>query len=266
MKCCLSHLLPIEYLNRADEIKLDYSYRYKLPNLFQQFPTKDIVLKIGPHEEDFDWAEIYKYNSLSNGKLLLCLASATDCIIAQQSNLRFYYGLPITTYADFNAIVNYGTEYIILGAPLFFDFPYCQRYFKNYRAIPNVANMGQFFNKDNITGTWIRPENLDYYERFVKCIEFERVEPTEETALYRIYIEEHRFVGPLDLIIKDLEYEKNVDNNLIPDQLSIKRFACKQQCQAGAPCRFCYHMVDSANYQLVEDYLKTTNQMPEEKF
>lgn len=266
MKCCLSHTVSASYLQRADEIKIDYHFVDQLPEFFEKYPNKDIVLTIDPDEE-FDWSEMSEYVRKSNNRLILCLNNVTDCLIAEELNIRYFYGLPICTYAEFNAITNgfYNPEYIILGAPLFFDLPYVSKRFNNFRVYPNIANMTPFFDKDNVTGTWIRPENIQEYERYgIKCIEFMKVEKTEEEALYRIYMENHKFNGPLSMIIKDLEYKDGVENNLIPEDLSIKRYACRQKCQNGSPCRFCYHMLDTANYELIEGYLKATNHMPEE--
>lgn len=204
-----------------------------------------------------DWLEIDKYNELTQKHILLCLSNLGDCRMAEQHGVRYFYGYPICTYYDFHSIIeNFNSEYIILGAPLFFDLPYVLKFHKQIRAYPNVANMSPFPHKDNVCGTWIRPDDLNYYSRFIHCIEFENVETDQEQALYRIYMKEHKFVGPLGLLVQDLNYKESpcLNHLIVNSNFQSKRIACKQMCQNNSPCRICYHTLKLADRELLTPY------------
>ncbi len=222
--------------------------------LFERYPDKDIVIQITFEDLDIDWEEIDKINLLLKEHLILSLSNLEECDEAQSRKIRYYYGYPISTYWAFNNFIKEydDAEYIILGAPLFFDFPYVQKFSKNIRAIPNIANTTPF-QGENLCGTWIRPEELNYYGQCVKCIEFIDVTLEQEAALFHIYMENHAFVGPLSILIKDIDAD-NIANSFIPDNILTKRFSCRQICQSGGKCRICHRVAQLAELEKLEQY------------
>lgn len=226
----------------------------KCVELFDRYPDKDIVVQITIEDFDINWEELEKTNVLLKNHLILSLSNLEECDEAQSRNIRYYYGYPISTYWAFNNFIKEysDAEYVILGAPLFFDFPYVSQHFKNIRAFPNVANTTPF-QGDNVCGTWIRPEELNYYSQSIKCIEFIDVTIEQEAALFHIYMENHSFVGPLSLIVKDIDLE-DIANSFIPDNILIKRFSCRQACQSGGKCRICHRVAKLANLEKLEQY------------
>ena len=266
MKCCLNYNQIDTYLQKADEIKIPYEYRAICPNYFERYPDKDIVLQFFFANEEIDWDEIYDLYELSNGHLLLGLACEEDCLVAQENDFRYYYNSPISSYWEFNNFMDKypDSEYILLGAPLFFDMEYVGKYAQNIRAYPNIANYTAISAEENYCGTWIRPENLGYYERWVSCIEFFVETLEQEQALFRIYMQEEEFIGPLNLIVKDLGPEP-ILNNFVFDDFAIRRCFCKQNCQHGGSCRICKGLVHLTDIEKLEEYYEALNELKEEQ-
>lgn len=46
MKVCLSSRLPSVYLEKADEIRVQFRDRRSLPDLFDKYPEKTIILEM----------------------------------------------------------------------------------------------------------------------------------------------------------------------------------------------------------------------------
>jgi hypothetical protein len=51
MKVCLSSRQSPAYLERADEIKVEFRDRRSLPDLFDAYPNAYVILEIPPKEE-----------------------------------------------------------------------------------------------------------------------------------------------------------------------------------------------------------------------
>ena len=69
-----------------------------------------------------------------------------------------------------------------LDAPLFFDLPNVVKITKKVpiRAVANVANEIKWPDDNGLYGTWIRPENVKDYERYISTIEFEDCDNRKE--------------------------------------------------------------------------------------
>lgn len=72
-------------------------------------------------------------------------------------------------------------EYAILGPELFFDMARVAQFNIKIRAIPNVAYNDRLPHLNGITGTWIRPEDLnDTYAKLVSTVEFGNCEKNKD--------------------------------------------------------------------------------------
>ena len=84
MKFCLHSRLESEYLQKADEIKVDTRDYKSIPDLFEKYPDKDIILELF-HKEDKDWNELRRFGILSKGHLILCLDNPDDFLIMKDA-------------------------------------------------------------------------------------------------------------------------------------------------------------------------------------
>lgn len=177
--------------------------------------------------EPINEQEVFKIFDEIDSQLILCLGSVTDCEFAYENDIPFYYGFPISSYQDFNGLKLLNPEYIIPNAPLFFNMPFLKDSGVPIRLFPNIGNISDFPINEAAHGTWIRPEDIDYYSTFADAYEFVGVTIEQERALFRIYNEQKQLVGPLGLIIEELREKYSAHSDLITGTLVSSRIQCK---------------------------------------
>ena len=260
MKYCLSCFQNVSYLKEADEIKVPWARRNKIPELIEYYPDKIFIVQHLYSGKYVDWDEYEKLYDQCDDALVIALNNVRDCIEAAKRDLPYYYGYPISTYEEFNSLVELEPFYIIPGAPLFFDLEYISSKGVPLRAFPNVSSMSLFPKINNYSGTWIRPEDIDFYSRYIETCEFFTETIEQERALFRIYKRDKEFIGPIGLIIPDL-MDSPAHNDLInPEYISVRTY-CKQRCESGEkPCNICERLLYLADPEIYKPFLDQTTQ------
>lgn len=266
MKICLSSQQDAKYLERIDEIKFDYNDRHLILTYIDNYPNTTIILKCALNNQDIDWDEIKDLNYRAKENFILSIVDPQLIPICKEHNIKFYLNYPITSYDELSAVVEMGSYYVQLGAPLFFDLDNVKKFYPNIkiRFIPNVAYDDLYIRKNGITGTWIRPEDLKLYEEYGEAIEFEASNVKRERALYRIYIEEHKWPGDLEMIITGLNHP--AVNRIILSETSEKRLNCRQICKSSKNCHICERALSLADVDKLEAYkasVETKYQAPQ---
>ena len=256
MKYCLSNRQETSYLNKADEIKVEFRDRDIISDLIEQYPEKDIILMVY-YNEIVDWKKIEQWNILSQGHFILCLSLISDAEECKERNIPFYFGYPVKTYYELRAMKELGVRYVRLGEPLFFEMDMIKSFGIPVRAVPNVAYIDGFPRADGVCGTWIRPEDLDLYEGYIETIEFEDAEIKREQALFRIYSEQKHWPGDLNMIITNLNYEGL--NRIIVPHMAEHRLNCGQRCQKTSNCKLCYRALSLAIPEPIREYMEAMN-------
>lgn len=98
---------------------------------------------------------------------------------------------------------------------------------------------------NGICGVYIRPEDVDIYEKYISHIEFITQNLEQERTLIKIYQNDKKWPGNLNLLLTNLNY--NIDNRgfeLLPGykekEFAERRLRCAQKCQENpVRCRFC---------------------------
>lgn len=256
MKFCLSYNQSPMQLKLADEIKIPWSQRDKIDHYIEEYPDAVIIIQHLFSGKPIDWDECEKIFDENDGALVLCLGNVQDCLTAYEKDLPFYYGFPINSYDELNSIAQFDPYYVIPGSPLFFDLPYLKSLKLSVRIFPNLNNLTNFPKVNESTGTWVRPEDINYYSQYVDSCEFPNVNLEAERALFRIYRNEKQFIGPISLIIPGLE-EYHADNDLINSEYSIVRTYCKQKCESKERrctiCEMLLHLADPDALQYLKD-------------
>lgn len=243
-----------EYLSQADEIVMPYASYEAIPDVLEKY-TADIIIQTNQsnHDIDFKFISVMNKKAQETGRrVIMCLnniALAEDCI---NYDLPFYYGYPVTTWYEFNALKALGVAYIRLGAPLFFDIKEVAQCGIPIRAIPNVTHSSYLPFLHSWCGTWIRPEAMDLYEPYIAAIEFEAADPKQEAALFRVY-KEKNWPGDLSLLVHDL-IETNITNRMISPEVDSARLDCGQRCQGNGKCRICERAFSLADPRKVKQY------------
>lgn len=259
MKYSLSSRQSAEYLQKADEIKVEWRDRNIIPDLFEKYPNATVNLTRYFYDSDneIDWKQIETFHILGQGRLYLGLTLIEEMAEARRREYNFYYMAAVRTFQELRDLMAAGVCRIRLGAPLFFQMDKVQRVCSlPIHAIANLASNDAMFERpEGVCGLWIRPEDVETYEPYVSVIEFIG-NRSQEQALYRIYAEQHAWSGELGMVIRDLNYP--CTNRMIPPTLAKTRLTCGQRCQETGNCHLCYRMFDLANPDLLRKYLETT--------
>ena len=258
MKYCLHSRLTDEYLQKANEIKVEYRDRKTIPDLIEKYPKAIIILEEDLAGEQFDWKEIDLWNKLAQGRLIICLAAIYNAEQCKKYNVKFYVGYPVKTLYELNGLKNLGVCYVRLDAPLFFRMNVVKAAGVPIRLIPNLAYGDGLPREDGVCGTWVRPEDIDIYDAYVDVVEFTDCDINKEQALYRIYAEQKVWPGELGMIITNLNY--SASNRMILPEVAEKRLNCGHKCQENERCKICYRALSLANRDLIKDYVDTSNQ------
>jgi hypothetical protein len=191
---------------------------------------------------------------MAPGHFYVCLSTLSYVNDLKGADIKWYWGFPVTSYYELNALVDMGACEIKLGAPLFFDLPTVKKMCNlPLRIVPNVAYSDGLERIDGVCGTWVRPEDMDAYAEYIGAVEFEDCDLRKERAMYRIYAEDKAWPTDLGLLITNLNHTGT--NRMIRSDASQQRISCGQRCQEGNGCRLCYRMLDVANPGMVRDYL-----------
>lgn len=159
--------------------------------------------------------------------------------------LRFYWPYPIVSYYELQGILALNPAYILLGPPLSFDLKNIQSMTQvPIRLIANTSYDPYIPRENGICGQWIRPEDVPAYEEYVDVLEFVDADLTKEATLLHIYKENGNWPGNLNLLFDNFNF--NVDNRVIPEDLGKRRISCRQKCMSGGSCHRCESAIQFA--------------------
>lgn len=253
MRYCVSGRQPYSVLKRADEVKVAFRDRDRIMDFVEKIPNKVIILEV--RDEDAEW-ETWQMYSEKFYEFHIALHNLNRWQEFADHGIKWYWPYPITSFYELNAIMELSPSYVMVGMPLSFDLDkvFNQRYYKDstemaaLRMVANNARPSYLpVTKANagICGQWIRPEDVPLYATRVDCIEFEEVDLNQEELLLKIYKENGEWPGNLNLLLKNFNF--NVDNRAIPEDLAAARMHCGQKCFAGSMCHLCQSAIQFAD-------------------
>lgn len=203
-----------------------------------------------PRNEEIDWDELNTFRQIFN--IILAFEDANNIPIATEKEYKSFWSYPVSTYWELNGILDLGACEVLLDAPLYFDLKnvktICKR--KNNAEIRLIANecFSSYIKrnpKTGIYGTYIRPEDIEAYEKYVSHIEFITDSLEKELTLIKIYKEQKLWPGNLNLLLNNLG--TNVDNRGFDKEFARRRMNCAQRCQNNGRCHFCHLIFSHIN-------------------
>lgn len=251
MRYCVSGRQPYSVLKKADEIKVAYVDRDRIMDFVEKINDKVIILEVSNGPAEWDTWQMY---SEKFAEFHIALSDLGRCKEFVEHGINWYWPYPITSFYELNAIMEYHPSYIMVGPPLSFNLDklFNERYYKDsteqvpVRMVANNARPAYLprTEQNGICGQWIRPEDVDVYATRVDCLEFEGVDLNQEEVLLKVYKEQRTWPGNLNLILKNFNY--NVDNRAIPEDLAAARMHCGQKCFSGSYCHLCNSAIQFA--------------------
>ena len=222
---------------KADELKVEYKDRKIIPDLYKIY-KKTIILDTNGTPE-LDWTEMKNYKVLTESNFILVLYDLTNINRARENDIGWYSPVPVESFYQLNGFVNLHPRYIVLGAGLFFNISNVANRLRGtgvqIRHAPNIAcEDGLPHNDLGMAGTWILPQHLKYYERYISTIEFHNC---DQKTMYEIYMEQKEWRTRIDVLIGNLSSASL--GRLLPDEFAEARLYCHQRCQRGGGCNIC---------------------------
>lgn len=255
MNYCLSNNVAPRYLEQAYEIKIHYKDRDQIKKLSEKYPKASYLLTVPDTLSPFQWEELQTLNLLTQNRLTIIIPNKEFIDDCKKCNIKFIFGYAISNWFELNSVVEAGVSQVRLAPPLTHDLEKVRARLPDdiaIRAVPNVAYDKFFPRKDGVTGSWIRPEDTEAYEKYIHIFEFEDCSSaSREQVLFDIY-SRGEWAGDLNMIITNLDYPGV--NRMIPPELSQRRINCGQRCESNRTCHLCYRLLDLANPEKLKPY------------
>lgn len=235
MKYCVNIRQPDRILSQADEIMVAFKDQKGIEDLFIKGIDKTIILQI-PKGIEVNWE--YYEKIAKKHSIIFCLEDISLYKKCKRHKIKYYWSFPITSFYELQGLVNLGVCQVLVGAPLYFDLENVYNYNKPIRLIANLCFDEYIPREEGVCGTYVRPEDVKYYEKYVSTLEFFAPDLGKEAVLLNIYKNEQNWPGNLNLLLTNFNY--NVDNRGLPDEFALARMQCRQACMRNSPCKFCY--------------------------
>lgn len=255
MNYCLSSQVGPEYMAKAQEIRVKYKNLDSLLNIYEINSQATIVLTISSQidKSTIRWDEIEKYSRMWQKRLLIETDSFDIMDACKALDIKFFYAIPINSFYELKALVDLGCSDVKIDAPLTHMLDKVDKYDITIRMCPNVAYYAHIPRDNGVIGSWVRPEDVDFYEQYIDVFEFEDCDAKKERALYRVYAEQESWYGSLNDLITNLNYPG--DSKLVHRDFPILRGYCGQRCVSGSNCTACYRILDLAQPEKVRKIL-----------
>lgn len=237
MKYCVSGRQQRITLSKADEIKMLYKDRERLIDYISDFSDKIFVVQIPKEEQEIDWTLLSMFKEKTK-EFYLAIQNLNLVNGIFEKGFKFYWDYPIFTWYELEGIAALNPSYLYLGPPLSFSLEKVKsKYNIPIRLCANLAYDAYIPRENGIYGSWIRPEDIEEYSKWVETIEFVTDDLGKEATLLQVYKENKVWPGNLNLLITNLNY--NIDNRAIPEEIGEIRANCGQRCKQGERCNFC---------------------------
>ena len=255
MHYCLSDQVNQEYLKKIDEIRIKYNKLDTILDLYEINPNATFILIITSKENKstIRWSEIENYNIMTKEKLIVETDSFDIMEACKTLNIKFFYAIPVNTFYDLKALVDYGCCDVRIDAPLTHMLDKLNNFDITVRMSPNIAYYAFIPRKNGVIGSWVRPEDVELYEEYIDVFEFEDCDARKEEALYRIYAEQKSYPSNLNNLITNLNY--NASGKLVLPNFGQVRMFCGQKCTNGFNCNACYRILDLANNEKIRKFI-----------
>lgn len=237
MRYCISARQPISVVKKADEVNLDWKDREYLPQLIVDAPNIKINLEV-PNGANVPYKTIQDFIK-EGANISLQLENLLNKKECEEYNIPFFQKQYLNDFWSINNAVKNGVSELKIAGSLYFDLEAISNFNVPIRLIANLAvpNNSNFIDEDGIKGTYVRPEDIQYYEQYVKIIEFYSENLKQEETLLKIYKEDQNWPGNLNKLIYNLKTP--VDNRGLPEEFGQIRMTCKHRCMRNHTCKFC---------------------------
>lgn len=158
-------------------------------------------------------------------------------------NSKVFFSTPVTNWDTLLFFNNLDITDIYIAEELGFELKQIKNIIKNtiqIRVFPNVAQAARQ-ETSGIFKFWIRPEDRDFYEKYVDVYEFFGAEE-KQNIYYNIYKYDTKWLGNLNELIIDLN--EDINNMTLLPRFTQKRISCGRKCLKGERCNICSSIIN----------------------
>ena len=236
MKYCVKSRQPISVLRKADEIRVEYRDREQILDFYEKLENKVYLITI-PADIEIDKPFIEMLHEKGNIILELYRLDLITISWCKEKDIKWYWSFPITSFYELKNVAALAPSYLLLGAPLSFSLDKVSKYNIPIRLIANEAGSAYLPTINGLFGSWIRPEAIEKYEKYVSAIDFVSDNLTQEATYLKIYKEQKVFNDDLSLLLK--HFNINVKGIDFPTDIDEARMVCGQKCMDNSFCSLC---------------------------
>ena len=155
----------------------------------------------------------------------------------KERGYKVFWLYPASSYWELNGLLELGVNQVLLDAPLFFELPKVKNLCNEVeiRLVVNKCYNNYIPHKNGVYGTFVRPEDIEEYSKFVDHFEFDSNDSLKkERALYKIYTKDKQWPGNLNILLTN--FGVDVDNRgfeVIPYENDDKKFFAHRRMSCG---------------------------------
>ena len=240
MKYSIKFYRGCSILDKVDEIRIKYDkIDAELIDFIKDHPKQKIVAEVGDMAEMDTSLDIFRKAAAASPQFTLSINISQNYELLKDNKIPFFFNSYVDTFDDFEAYISRGVSEIIiageLGFHLFDIATYCALIGVQIRVYPNICQK-HFSIQPSISGFFIRPEAISWYDHVIDTIMFWGDDLTKQDVLYKIYKDGH-WNGKLSELILGWSGE-DIDNLGLVPQFDEMRLNCKKTCVLDK-CSFC---------------------------
>ena len=258
MRFCVSANQSEEYLKKANEIIVQWENRENILDLIAINNLAYYTL-ILPTEEltNKDWADIKSYSAICKDKFFIKCHNENQLQEGQNKKIKTIPIYPVSDFFLLNALIE---KFHIAGVQIAGEIVHNLAALKQLPIEIRVVADDPVvpYNYKPEIGSWFRPEDL-YRIKEIDVCEFQKDNNIRrEQSLFKIYAEDHKWNGALNMLIPDI-INKDIMNRMIPSSFQLRRSNCNLKCQKGQRCHFCNSILYLANPKLLSSAKEMNN-------
>lgn len=244
MKYAVKYRKDFRHINEVDELIFDYNESDEFVDFITKLkPEQRVTIRLS---YDYDVEKSIPFLSLVKQKHNNMMVQIQFSGIAEEADKLRFADIPFmfTNYCrtcdEIKVFKEFGTEEVYVVEDLGFNIKKLQ-YFREdglkIRLIPDIAQGIPSVNKyvEGITKFWIRPEDINLYEKYVDTMELMRMDD-RLSITYELYKQEY-WKGQLNLLIMDAD-DLDIESGRLDPRFGLHRLTCGRRCSYGE-CGLC---------------------------
>ena len=252
MKYCTLYNNTSHIIDEIDEIII-YFDKNKILNLFTDFIPKHqsqrVIIELrDSYEENLEALKkisiIHKENPELKFDLLVNNFEQDFINLLKNSNIKYFFHTYVNNWDTFKGLIALGASDIYIVENMGFELDKISKIAHNnnikIRVFPNVAQ-SSWNDTQDIYKFFIRPEDIDIYEKYVDVYEFYGNSKKTE-IYYNIYKNNKKWFGNLKEII--IGMNSDLDSRYIIPRFADKRSRCGKECFKGGKCKICDRIIE----------------------